>query len=58
MKTTMSNNPIACFLCDIDNYALEVKNKRWNNSRHTCKCHVCGKVLDSKKDKWCPEECG
>lgn len=58
MKITMSNNPFNCLLCSIDNYALEVKNKRWNSRRHKCRCHICGEVLDSKKDKWCPEECG
>ncbi len=58
MKITMSNNPFNCLLCSIDNYALEVKNKRWNSGRHKCRCHICGEVLDSKKDKWCPEECG
>lgn len=58
MKITMSKNPIHRLLCNIDNYALEVKNKRWNNGRHKCRCHVCEEVLDSKKDKWCPEECG
>ena len=54
----MSKNPITRLLCDIDNYALKIKNKRWNSGRHRCKCHVCGEILDSKKDKWCPEECG
>lgn len=58
MKITMSNNPVDCLICSLDNYILKIKNKRWNSGRHTCKCHVCGKVLDSKKDKWCPEECG
>lgn len=58
MKITMSKNPFNCLLCSIDNYALKVKNKRWNSGRHKCRCHICGEVLDSKKDKWCPEECG
>ena len=58
MKITMSNNPFNCLLCSIDNYALEVKNKSGNSGRHKCRCHICGEVLDSKKDKWCPEECG
>lgn len=58
MKITMSKNPINRLLCSIDNHALEVKNKHWNSGRHKCRCHICGEVLDSKKDKWCPEECG
>ena len=29
-------------LCDIENYILHVKTKKWNNGRHRCKCHVCG----------------
>lgn len=58
MKITMSKNLINRLLCSIDNHALEVKNKHWNSGRHKCRCHICGEVLDSKKDKWCPEECG
>ena len=58
MKITFSNNPIAHLSCDIENWILKVKTKRWQNGRHICKCHVCGAVLDSSKDKWCPEECG
>ena len=58
MKVTISTNIIDHLLCDIDNYILHVKNKKWNNGRHRCKCHVCGQILDSQKDKWCPEECG
>ena len=58
MKVTMSSNIIDHLLCDIENYILHIKNKKWNNGRHRCKCHVCGQILDSQKDKWCPEECG
>lgn len=58
MKVTFSMNPIDQFLCDLDNYILKIRNKRWQNGRHRCKCHVCGQILDSAKDKWCPEECG
>lgn len=54
MKVTFSMNPIDQFLCDLDNYILKIRNKRWQNGRHRCKCHVCGQILGSTKDKWCP----
>ena len=42
----------------MENKRLEIKNKRWRNGVHSCVCHVCRQVLDSRRDKWCPEECG
>lgn len=58
MIITLSKNPISRILCNIENWILDVKTKRWRNGKHVCKCHICGDVLDSTKDKWCPEECG
>ena len=58
LKVTMSSNIINQLLCDLENFTLKVKNKRWNKGRHRCRCHICGQILDSRKDNWCPEECG
>lgn len=58
MQVTFSNNPIDRLSCDISNWILKLKHKRWHNGLHSCICHVCGKTLISSKDEYCPEECG
>lgn len=58
MIVTFSKNPFRRFLCHMKNKIMEEKTKKWRNGRHVCRCHVCGDVLDSRKDRYCPEECG
>lgn len=58
MIVSFSNNPIDRLYCYISNTACDIKDKRWRNGRHRCRCHVCGTILNSQKDKWCPESCG
>lgn len=58
MVVTFSCNPIDRLSCDIDNWILSLKHKRWNKGYHSCECRMCGQVLNSRKDECCPEECG
>lgn len=58
MIITLSKNPINRILCNMENWSLDVKTKRWRNGKYVCECPVCGDVWDSTKDKRCPEERG
>lgn len=58
MIVTTSNKWIDKLRCGAVNGILALKNKHWNRGKYRCECHICGKVLDSREDKWCPEECG
>lgn len=58
MVVSFSRNIFLQLYCRIENKIINIDGKRWRNGRHKCRCHVCGKVLDSKKDKYSPKECG
>lgn len=58
MLVSFSKNIFLQLYCRIENKIINIDGKRWRNGRHKCRCHVCGKVLDSKKDKYSPKECG
>lgn len=58
MRITLSSNPIDKLSCILHNYLMELKNKHWRKGNYKCTCRICGKTLTSKKDEYCPEECG
>lgn len=35
-----------------------IYGKRWRHKPHVVECVICGKLLQSKKDYYSPEECG
>lgn len=58
MTFTFSHNPIDILNVKLMNLHEQYTHWVWNRKRHNVKCIICGKVLDSKRDLYSPEECG
>ena len=59
MQFTFSNNPIDKLICKIHNTREDLSRVKWlMGKRKKVECHICGKVLDSWKDMYSPEQCG
>lgn len=58
MQITFSNNPIDRFNCWLSNTYEKLTQFRWQLKHHRVVCHICGEVLDSKEEKYSPEQCG
>ena len=56
MVVSFSRNIFLKLYCRIENKIINIDGERWRNGRHKCRCHACGKVLDSKKDKYSPKK--
>lgn len=46
------------FICFIYNKYEDYTKYIWNRKRYIVKCRICGDILDSKYDKYSPEQCG
>lgn len=59
MQISISNNPIAKLSCYLHNKKEDLSQLYWiNGKRKKVECRICGRVLDSWKDKYSPMQCG
>lgn len=58
MRIAFTNNPIDKLSCWASNKYEEITQLLWNHSHQKVTCIICGQVLDPKKDKYSPVQCG
>jgi NAD-dependent SIR2 family protein deacetylase len=52
-------NPFDKLLVKLDNFAEQFSQYIWLHGKHKrCTCHICGEIIDSRKSKYSPIQCG
>lgn len=58
MMFSFSSNTFDKLYCWFYNKHEDLTQKRWNSKPHYVRCRICGRVLNSVKDDYSPEQCG
>lgn len=58
MWLSFIRNPIDKLYCWANNTYEKYTHWYWNKKPHVVECCICGEKLDSRRDKYSPEECG